>query len=353
MHSRKPNFILKYLFLGLIIFVCVSVAPAETISVYRAKIHNAKLLVDDLFYGDEDESGAAQKSSNERETLKKIRLALPASEKVESKNISVETQNKWFVEQLDAYEKETDASKRTEILSGISERLGAVEAEIGALESSTAAARTKDEDKRKLTEILSREEYKKPEPPAENIFQKIWRKISEWLDGVFPKSSPFSIPEGGLSSLSFFLQIIIYLLVFGAISFLIYKFAPFLSAKFGRYKKESKSERVVLGETLAADADSHTLFAEAEKLAREGQLRAAIRKGYIALLCDLSDRKIIGLAKNKTNRDYLRDVRPRTEIFDEMKNLTTNFERNWYGFGTPKEKDWEEFRENYGRVIKN
>lgn len=337
--------------LALALLSCVSAVRAETISGYRAKIHNAKILTDNLIYGDDDAEDG--KKNVERETLKSLRLALPPSERVEAKSVSVETQNKWFAEKLDAYEKEIDRAKRRQILIEVSERLGALEAKINELEKAESSVRTKDEDKRKLAEILSREEYRKPEPPQENIIQRTWRRFKEWLDSKFPRTSPFSIPEGGLSSLSFLLQILVYLLVLGGIGFVLYKFVPLLSRKFGRSKKETKSERVVLGETLAADADSHTLFAEAENLAREGKLRAAIRKGYIALLCDLSDRKIIGLAKNKTNRDYLRDVRPRTEIFDDMKNLTTNFERNWYGFGTPEEKDWTDFRDKYRQVIKN
>jgi hypothetical protein len=336
----------------LILLLCVSTTSAETISSYRSKIHGAKLLVDNLYYADEDEAGA--KSANaERETIRRLRAALPATEKIEDKGVNLETQNKWFAESLDAYEKETDQAKKRLMLAEISERLGALEAKVSELESATAAARSKDEDKRKLSEILSREEFKKPAPPEENILQRTWRKIREWLSSVFPRSSPFSLPTEGLSSLSTLLQILVYALVLGVIGFLVYKFAPFLSRKFGRFKKETKSDRVILGETLAADADSHTLFTEAENLARAGNLRGAIRKGYIALLCDLSDRKIIGLAKNKTNRDYLRDVRPRTEIFDDMQSLTTNFERHWYGFGSPEEKDWDEFRDKYRTVIKN
>jgi hypothetical protein len=53
----------------------------------------------------------------------------------------------------------------------------------------------------------------------------------------------------------------------------------------------SKQERVILGERISAEETAQILFAEAEHLARQGNLRGAIRKGYIALLCDLSDRK--------------------------------------------------------------
>lgn len=352
MEYKRRQYIFRSLFSTLVFLLFTSSVFAGTVSGYRAQIHHAKQSVDILLYGDDDEeSGGVKNAVSEREIFRQIRQTLPPSEKVESNGLSVETQNGWLAEKLDAAEKETDTAKRRAILNEISERLGTLEIEIGALEKANAnAVRTKDEDKQKLAEILSREEYQKPAPPQENILQKIWRKFIEWLTSVFPKSSPFSIPEGGLSALSVILQIIIYALVLGGIGFLIYKFAPFLRTKFKSGKRESKTERVVLGETIAAETDLRTLFAEAENLARTGNLRAAIRKGYIALLCDLSDRKIIGLARHKTNRDYLRDICPHKEIFSDVQGLTTNFERNWYGFGTTEETDWNDFREKYFSV---
>ena len=353
MKTKTRQFVCSSFYFALVFLFSASAARAETISAYQTKIERAKTIIGELLYGDDDQVASGVKTApSERNLLRQLRQTLPPSERVESGAVSVETQNRWFAERLDDYEKESDPAKRRLILSGIADRLDALETAVGEFEKpvAAAAARAKDEDKQKLAEILSRPEYQKPAPPEENILQRIWHKFLEWLGSVFPKISPFSIPEGGLSALSFILQILVYALVLGGIGFLIYKFAPFLARKFGRGVKETKTERVILGETLAAAADSRTLFAEAENLARAGNLRAAIRKGYIALLCDLSDRKIIGLAKNKTNRDYLRDVRPRAEIFQEMKGLTTNFERNWYGRAATVEKDWNDFREKYKLV---
>jgi hypothetical protein len=108
---------------------------------------------------------------------------------------------------------------------------------------------------------------------------------------------------------------------------------------------------VILGERLAEHETSRDIFAEAERLAAAGDLRAAIRKGYIAVLCELGDRKVIGLEHHKTNRDYLRDVRKKRAIHQEMTGLTNSFERHWYGFGEAGESDWTEFRQGYRRVV--
>jgi hypothetical protein len=108
---------------------------------------------------------------------------------------------------------------------------------------------------------------------------------------------------------------------------------------------------VILGETIRAETSASDLFAEAESLARSGDIRGAIRKGYVALLCDLADRKLIGLARYKTNRDYLRDVRKRAGLFERMKRATVRFERHWYGSRPARERDWEEFRDEYHKAL--
>jgi hypothetical protein len=106
-----------------------------------------------------------------------------------------------------------------------------------------------------------------------------------------------------------------------------------------------------LGERLEPDQTSADLLAQAEALARSGDLRAAIRKAYIALLCELGDRKIVSLAQHKTNRDYLNSVRERARLYKLMLHLTSKFELHWYGFQPAMENDWNEFRSAYQQVV--
>ena len=93
------------------------------------------------------------------------------------------------------------------------------------------------------------------------------------------------------------------------------------------------------------------LLEQAELLARSGDLRAAIRKAYIALLCELGDRKVISLAQHKTNRDYLSALRGRTRLHSTMRGLTNSFEQHWYGFVPAAESDWSDFRNGYRQVV--
>jgi len=253
---------------------------------------------------------------------------------------------------LNEYAKETENSPNREtILTAVYERLDALEQKVEETENAEAGSRTKDEDKQKLSEILRREEYQKPEEKQESLFQKLYRKIMKLLAGLFSKPNLPESSASGFQSLSLVLQMLLYALILGVIGFLAYRFAPLFLNRFRQREKREKKERVILGERLSADETAQNLFKEAERLAQTGNLRGAIRKGYIALLCELSDRKVIGLAHHKTNRDYLRDVRKKRELYENMNNLTSNFERHWYGFETTDLEDWENFRNGYKKAF--
>ena len=327
---------------------------AKSLADYQNSVRIARDSVDELsvYYTDSEDETLEKNVEYERELIALIRTNLPASEKIEWEGSTVETSNQWLRDKLDAFQKEENPAKRSEILTAVSERLSGLQEKIAELENAPAATRTKDEDKRKLAEILSRADYQKPEQNTEeSLLQKWYRQLLEWLESVFPRPNLPDTAPTGFQSLSIVLQILLYALVFGAIGFTLYKFAPFFIGRYRTREKPEKKERVILGERIAANESAATLFAEAENLAREGNLRGAIRKGYIAVLCDLSDKKIISPAQHKTNRDYLSDVRKQTGLYENMNGLTNNFERHWYGLESANENDWNEFRQEYKKVV--
>lgn len=345
--------IFRSLMIASAIFVSVFSVSAKSLSDYQKSVRLAKDSVDELsiVFSNEDDETIQKNGEYERELVALIRENMPPSEKVKWQGSSIETNNIWLSDKLDAFTREKSATKRLEILTNIGERLAALHEKLAELENPSVSERTKDEDKQKLAEILRREDYHKPEQQEESLLQKWWRELLEWLENVFPRPN---LPDGeptGFQSFSYVMQIVLYVLVAAVVGFLLYKFAPLLIGNYARREKREKKERVILGERIAAEDSAQNLFGEAEALAREGNLRAAIRKGYIAVLCDLSDKKIISAAQHKTNRDYLRDMRKNGELYKNMSGLTNSFERHWYGFEATDEKDWNEFRQEYERVV--
>ncbi|MEO5858133.1 MAG: DUF4129 domain-containing protein [Pyrinomonadaceae bacterium] len=342
----------RLLSISLLILLCASFATAAELVDYQKRVHSARAGIQDLLANVGAEEEGEEPYPTNDEVFGQVRKDLPSSEKVNSPSGEIETNNQWMVDRLRAAEDETDLTKRAEILNEIDERLAGISAELDKLQSSEAAERSKDEDKRKLSEILSRPEYQKPvsKPPEESLVSKWIRKFLEWLEPYLPKFG-----MGGAPDISGVVSVVQYILI-GAIllllGFLAYKLVPLFAPRFRRNGKQGKESRVILGETIADDVSASDLFSDAERLAREGDLRGAIRKAYVALLCEMSDRKLIGLARHKTNRDYLRDVRSRREIYDEMNGLTGSFERHWYGSQDARTEDWEDFRRRCGDTIK-
>ena len=338
---------------GALFVVCLfgfSEIDAKSLAKYKEDINHIKSDFASLV--SQDENSREENRSTEEAIYGELPNMLPSKDTWEIEGHTVEVNNEWLTNKVSEYRSNTsNAANRRLIASEIYERLGAIEIKITELEESIAASLTKDENKQKLAEILKREEYAKS-VEEEGFLSRLWRRFVEWLKSLFPKAeTKKSTPNQGLGSVFYFLQILIYVLVFAVIAFVVYKFAPFFIKKLRAAKRNKKTERIILGEKISADETSDNLFSEAEKLARDGNLRGAIRKGYIALLFELSERNVIGLAKHKTNRDYLRDVRKRNELHKNMDGLTLNYERHWYGFEAAEARDWEEFRDGYKAAI--
>jgi hypothetical protein len=325
---------------------------AATLAEYQKNVQSAHEFTIELRdYVEATENPNEIDSAYEKQILAEIRRVLPVTEKIEWQGATIETGNEWLDAELAACARENNLPDRVEVLTAIGERLEALEEKLAELENPNVSNRTKDEDKQKLAEILRREEYQKPEQKQESRLQTWWNELLDWFADAFPKPKISESAENGAQSVSFVLQIILYAIVLGVIGFLIYRFVPLFLQKRRAREKSEKKERVILGERIAANDSAENLFGEAEVLARAGDLRAAIRKGYIALLCDLSDRRIIGLAHHKTNRDYLRDVRPNPALYENVHGLTRSFERHWYGLQSTDEEDWNEFREKYKKTV--
>lgn len=342
--TRLLRIILLAAFGGL--FVIAANAATSTPFDYKQRLDKTKNLVDELreYLGDND-------VESERQTVDVILQAIPQTEKIEWQGGSIETENHWLKTNLDEFIRETDIEKRDAILTSVSERLAAISASVDELDKAIKAESTKDRDKQKLAEILAREEYQKPAAKEESLFQKWWREFWEWVQSLFPKPNITPTTGPNLAPLKLVLQVLVFVVVIGLVGFLLWRFVPYFSNRFGSRTKKEKGDRIILGETIGEHESSSDLFDEAELLARQGDLRGAIRKGYIAVLCELGDRKIIRLALHKTNRDYLRDVRRRERIYDGMSGLTNNFERNWYGLRKAEPADWEDFRSRYHATV--
>jgi hypothetical protein len=331
-------------FLLCIVSHCVS---AATLAEYRHRISEGLVAVQQLQLA--HANGDSLREQSRQTTLARLRILLPAKEMVLFEGQTIAVDNSWLHAGLDEYEKRLGNPERSkQVLTHIGERLLALGERLDEIRKGTNAA-GKDEAKGRLAEILRRPEYNQ-EAAEGSAIGRLWERFLRWLASLFPKTKP--IQPGSSRAISGIAQIIVIGASLAGIAFLIWKFLPRYLRN--RPKKKSKhAARIVLGERLEPDQTAADLLAQAEALARNGDLRAAIRKAYIAFLCELGDRKVISLAQHKTNRDYLNSVRERGSLHSTMRGLTNSFEVHWYGFVPPGENDWNDFRQRYQQALRS
>src|SRR5882724_8029723 len=328
---------------------CFTLVNAATLANYRSRVARVIALTKQL-QGADDDTDPSQREYLVTANAARIREELPPKETVTIDSQSVIVDNTWLDSALRGYENTSiTKTQRLAVLARIEERLRALDERLEEVQRANSAASDKDGDKGRLAEILRRSDYNKPTPAKSSAISRLLDRFLRWFSNLIPTPKP--IAPGGSPFISGLAQIVVVVVCLVGIAFLIWKLAPRYLKNRGK-KKEKREARIVLGERLEPDQSSADLLAQAEALARNGDLRAAIRKAYIALLCELGDRKIVSLAQHKTNRDYLNSVRERTTLYNSMRKLTSSFELHWYGFQPAAESDWHEFRSGYQQALK-
>jgi len=288
--------------------------------------------------------------TTEARTLADARALLPPTLAVRWEGGTLAVSNAWLHEALDAYAKTAAAgpnAERGRRVREIVERLRAVESRLGEGAGREAAARDKEAEKGRLAGILRGPEFSKQAAKGGAITDLLER-LQKWIASLFEGRGPSRGPGTGVATGA---QVLIFALAFGVFAYVLWHFWRTRGGALTRVSFR-REPRVILGETVGPDESPADLLAEAERLARGGDLRGAIRKAYVALLLELGDRNVLRLARHKTNREYLNAVRqlaPQLHVF--MQPLTLSFERYWYGHEPATEDDWRDFLANCRRTL--
>ncbi|MGI4740469.1 MAG: DUF4129 domain-containing protein [Janthinobacterium lividum] len=177
----------------------------------------------------------------------------------------------------------------------------------------------------RLAELRGQRDFNYAEPPpadaAPNAWSRFWRRILGWIFQQLNWVS--SHTSGALWSWLF------YGLLAGAVVFVVLKLLQVdLTLAFGR-----SPHRAALGYETSAENIHEVDFATRLREAEEaGNLRLAVRLGYLALLKQLTDQQLIDWQPDKTNQAYVRELatqRPAQRV--PFAELTRQFEYVWYG----------------------
>ena len=141
--------------------------------------------------------------------------------------------------------------------------------------------------------------------------------------------------------------IIFWLLAIGLFGYLVYRLFLSNSSFLSRNRKNIASDIAVVEEENASDPDS--LLRNA---IRNGNYRLAVRYLYLQALQRLSEKKFIEINSNKTNYEYVTEVR-RHKFANEFASLTLQYEYVWYGEYPVDERLFEQIQGSFTQFNKN
>jgi len=322
----------------------VSAQGRSTVDDYANRLDRAEGSVKEAMERNDKASEVATK-------MNEVKRLLPVSEEVEFNGATTRVDNSWLHEAIDtAVKTEGDAERRLQLLGEISARLARLRQSVKSAQ--TAEGRASQDQRARLDDILARPEYQ-PEEERESTIARWIRRIKEFigrlLRGLFGRSSA-PAPQMGGDGLVMVLRALIFLVVVAAMIFGAAKLVRRFQARQKPAKEAEKRE--ALGEEIPEYATAADLFAMASDLARQGEYRKAIRRAYIALLCDLDQRGKLRLGRSKTNRDYLDAMRSEQRIYPTFSVMTLAFERAWYGQARATEEEFHNFVSLYQEAIK-
>lgn len=333
-------------FACVVVILLFFIAPANVLAIplaeYHEKLKQSIAALETLLSLDEDESSDEFKARVEK-TIEAVRIALPEHETVEADADVCKVDNSELHKTLD-YLKEAPAEVRLDRIREVTDILRALETRVTERESASQLLDSKEQAKNRLGAILARAEYANGDR-GPNALARLIRDLFRWIEKLFPKRA--NVDPGRVNLISLIARIVVIGLALAVLTYVALNFLKRFRRARATKAPKKKGPRIVLGERLAPEATATDLLSEAEILARQGDLRAAIRKAYIALLVELGDRKLISLAQHKTNRDYLNSVRGMPPLHSTMRGLTDSFERHWYGFEQATPNDWQDFRAGY------
>lgn len=349
LRTTPPNryrFYLRSLVLLAVLCFTVSNAAAMPVLEYHNLVLHVLTDFQSIVEKDADKTDEEYESEF-KATLDAVREEFPKTQEVESGGKKWTADNTWLHNAMDDLQR-APIEKRSDKILSIIDALRAVGQRVNDLQTAPTADDQKAANKEKLAGILTRPEYATG-AKGENALTKLIKDLIRWFENLFPK--PQAMEPSRANAVSRIFQIIVVVLGLAVVGYAAFMLLRRFRVPTRKNLFKKKGPRIVLGERLEPEDTATDILAEAEALARRGELRAAIRKAYIALLVDLGDRKLISLAQYKTNRDYLSSVKNLPQLHPRLKKLTESFEKHWYGLAQATPDDWQDFRAGYREAL--
>lgn len=200
------------------------------------------------------------------------------------------------------------------------------------------------QEKDRLKEILSRQDYKAYDEQPERAGSRIGELLSQWvrdlLETFFPGAEITGSTVDGV------------LYFFGAIGLGILVFLAFrLFSKLSGEKQAHRNRPLLPGEEGPLSLESH--WKQADDRAAQQQWTAAARQVFLGLLLHLDDQGFVDVQSWKTNGDYEKELRAHTGADDveAFRRLALMYDQMTYGERLLNESGYYSFRSDASRYV--
>ena len=156
-----------------------------------------------------------------------------------------------------------------------------------------------------------------------------------------------SVNLSGSDFFSSIFGVIFWIMAIGLFCFLVYRLFLSNSSLLSRNRRNITSDIAVAQEENISDPDA--LLRNAIK---SGNFRLAVRYLYLQSLHRLSERKFIEIKSNKTNYEYVTEIR-KHRFANEFASLTLQYEYVWYGEYPVDERLFEQIQNGFTQFYKN
>lgn len=175
--------------------------------------------------------------------------------------------------------------------------------------------------------------------PRESFWQKLLKKIdrifrSIFGETVFEKSSQLTVA-------------LVRLFAIILVGFLLYFIIKYILGKDGSFIFGKKNKKLDLNvEELHENIHEINFPESIAKFEHAGDYRSAVRYQFLFILKKLSDKKLINWNPEKTNKDYVTELKV-AHLKNEFFDLSYIFDYVWYGEFNIEEQSYQRFKNQY------
>ncbi len=175
--------------------------------------------------------------------------------------------------------------------------------------------------------------------PRESFGQKLMRKINQFLQSIFG--------ETAFTKSVKFTTVLIRLFAIILVGFLLYFIIKYVLGKDGNFIFGKKNKKLDLNvEELHENIHEINFPESIARFENAKDYRSAVRYQFLFTLKKLSDRKLISWNPEKTNKDYVAELKT-PHIKKDFSDLSYIFDYVWYGEFNIEEQSYQNFKNKY------